>query len=82
MRSNFYINKAEYYFQLFLEIFKLEAMYYYIGMDTFTYQLKLKDLDLKLMNIEDIEDGLYLIALDLDINFPNQIEIQGGKLSL
>jgi len=79
MRSNFYINKAEFYFQLFLEKLKLEATNYYLGMENFYYKVKLKEIDIKLSSIEDIEDGLYLNAMDLAMNFPGQSELTNGN---
>lgn len=78
MRSNFYLNKAEFYFQLFLEKFKLEANNYYLGMEYFYYQIKQKEIDIKLSSIEDIEDGLFHNAMELVNNFATQTDL--GKL--
>ncbi len=82
MRSNFYINKAEFYFELFMEKFKLEATNYYLGMENFFYQVKQKEIDIKISSIEDIEDGLYFNAMELVSNFPNQNEFNKGKIKL
>ena len=80
MRSNFFINKAEYYFQLFVEKYQFEAKNYYLGMENFYYQIRQKEIDSKINLIEDIEDGLYLNALELVANFPNQSEFKQGNL--
>jgi len=74
MRSNFYINKAEFYFQLFLEKFQIEAKNYYLGLENFYYTIKVKEIDSKISLIEDIEDDLYSNALNLVTNFPIQVE--------
>jgi len=38
-------------------------------MEDSEYKLKFREIENKIMNIEDIEDGLYLNSIDLTINF-------------
>ena len=83
MRSNFFINLAEFYFQLFIEKFQLEAQSYYLGMENFFYQIKHKEIENRINSFEDIEDTLYRNAIKFANSIsPMQFSFTQGKYKI